>query len=328
MSFWRDRKVLVTGATGLLGAELSAQLAAAGAQVVALVRDWVPQSRFHRELDGQATLVRGELEDLPLLERAVNEHEIDTVFHCAAQTIVGTAQRGPVATFEANVRGTWNLLEACRRSSLVKRVEVATSDKAYGEPETEPYGEDHPLKATFPYDVSKACADMIARCYHHSFDLPVAVTRCGNLFGPGDLNWNRVIPGTIRSALRNEPPVIRSDGTFVRDYLYVGDAAHAYMLTAEKLASGGVAGEAFNFSYEIELTVLDVVQRVLDCMGRTDLQPVVLNEARHEIRRQTLSAAKAKQVLGWSGPRFGFRAGLERTVPWYRQLLEGTPTAG
>lgn len=321
MSFWRDRKVLVTGATGLLGAELCIQLAAADAQVVALVRDWVPQSRFHTELDGRAVLVRGELEDLSLLERAINEHEIDTVFHLAAQTIVGTAHRGPISTFETNIRGTWNLLEACRRSSLVKRVVVASSDKAYGEPEQVPYDEDHPLRATFPYDVSKACADMIARSYHHSFGLPVAITRCGNLFGPGDLNWNRIIPGTIRSALRNEPPIIRSDGSFVRDYLYVGDAAQAYLLTAEKLGSEGVAGEAFNFSYEIELSVLDVVREVLSCMGREDLQPIVLNEAHHEIRRQTLSAAKAKRVLGWSGPAFGFRSGLERTLPWYRRLL-------
>ena len=319
MSFWRDRRTFVTGATGLLGSALTAELVRRGAHVVCLVRDWIPESELVRSGTlARVACVRGELDDLDVLVRAVNEHEIDTIFHLGAQTIVGTANRSPLSTFESNVRGTWNLLEACARAGgLVERVIVASSDKAYGEHASLPYREDAPLVGRFPYDVSKSCADLIALSYHHSFDLPVAITRCGNLFGPGDLNFNRLVPGTIISALRGEPPIVRSDGTFVRDYFFVEDAAEAYLLLAEAMPREGVTGEAFNFGNEEPLSVLDMVGRILRVVGREDLEPVVMNEVNREIPRQYLDCAKARGVLGFE-PRHSLDEGLAKTIAWYR----------
>lgn len=320
---WRDRNVFVTGATGLLGSWLTEALLDRGAEVTCLVRDWVPASRLV-ELKGidRANLVRGELEDVALLTRAVNEYEIDSVFHLGAQTIVGTAKRSALSTFEANVRGTWNLLEACRAcSGLVERVVVASSDKAYGDHEDLPYTEDAPLQGRYPYDASKSCTDIIALSYFHTFDVPVAVTRCGNLFGGGDLNFNRLIPGTIRSALRGEHPVIRSDGSFVRDYFYVRDAVESYLTLAERLPEAGLTGEAFNFGNEAPLSVLEVVGRVLGFMGAESLEPTILGEASHEIRAQYLDCGKAKRRLDWS-PTWDFEDALAETVPWYERWLE------
>jgi len=320
--FWLDRRVFVTGATGLLGSWLCRRLADIGADVVVLIRDWVPESEFfYNEAVSSATVVRGDLVDEELLERILNEYEIGTVFHTAAQTIVGTANRGPLSTFESNVRGTWCLLEAIRRSPLVKQTIVASSDKAYGEHDVLPYREDAPLQGRHPYDVSKSCADLISQSYAHTYGLAICVTRCGNLFGGGDLNWNRLIPGTIRSVVRGEAPIVRSDGTYVRDYFYVEDAVHAYMMLAEKMAADQqVCGEAFNFSNEIQVTVLDVTKQILGLMGRDDLKPVILNEAGNEIRHQYLSAEKARSVLGWT-PHFSLDAGLERTIGWYQSFL-------
>jgi CDP-glucose 4,6-dehydratase len=320
--FWNDRPTFVTGASGFLGGWLVRHLLELGAHVVCLVRDQVPQSEFVRGgLHERVTLVRGDLCDQQLLERVLNEHEIVTVLHLAAQAIVGAANRNPVSTFEANIQGTWALLEACRRTSTVKQIVVASSDKAYGAHDTLPYDESAPLQGRHPYDVSKSCADLIAQSYAATYDLPVAITRNGNLFGGGDLNWSRIIPGTIRSALRGERPVVRSDGQFVRDYFYVEDAAATYTLLAEKLAQNSqLRGEAFNFSLEQPLTVLDVVQRVLALMN-CDLEPDVRNEASHEIREQYLSAAKAHRLLNWQ-PQHGFDEGLLRTVEWYGRFLE------
>jgi len=328
MGFWTDRPVFVTGATGMLGSHLTAELVERGADVVCLVRDRVARSHFQRlGLDRRVVTVSGALEDHDLLARAVNEYEIETVFHLGAQTIVGTATRGPLSTWEANVRGTYNLLEACRlNASRVKRVVVASSDKAYGDQVVLPYTEEAPLVGRFPYDCSKSCADLITRSYHESFGLPTCVTRCGNLFGPGDLNWNRIIPGTIRSALRGERPVIRSDGTFVRDYFYVGDAAHAYLELAEQMSRPEVNGEAFNFSLEKPLTVLEIARMTLAAVGRPDLEPEVLGQASNEIRAQFLSSEKAHRLLGWR-PRYGLDEGLTLTIAWYRELL-GAPAAG
>jgi CDP-glucose 4,6-dehydratase len=320
--FWLDRRVFVTGATGLLGSWLTQKLADVGADVVVLIRDWVPESEFFRnDSFSSATVIRGDLVDEELLERVLNEYEIETVFHTGAQTIVGTANRGPLSTFESNIRGTWCLLEAVRRSPLVKQTIVASSDKAYGEHDELPYREDAPLQGRHPYDVSKSCADLISQSYAHTYDLPVCVTRCGNLFGGGDLNWNRLIPGTIRSVVRNEAPIIRSDGTFIRDYFYVEDAAIAYMMLAERMAADPqVSGEAFNFSNEIQVDVLDITKRILGLMGRDDLEPVILNEAGNEIKHQYLSAEKARDVLGWA-PQFTLENGLERTIGWYQSFL-------
>lgn len=319
VNFWRDRPVLVTGATGLVGSWLTRRLIEAGADVVVLVRDWIPQSELvcSRVIE-QVKVVRGDVRDRETLERALGEHEIDTVLHLAAQAIVGIANRNPISTFETNVQGTWNLLEACRRSPCVASIVIASSDKAYGDQEQLPYAEETPLRGRHPYDVSKSCADLIAQAYAETYRMPVAVTRCGNFYGGGDLNWNRIVPGTIRAVLRGERPVIRSDGQYVRDYFYVEDGAAAYMLLAEQLhCRPELHGQAFNFSYESEVTVLAMAERILLAMG-SDLTPEVRNEASHEIRRQCLSAARARRVLSWS-PLFTLDEGLERTISWYRK---------
>lgn len=320
-AFWQDRPTFVTGATGLLGGWLVRRLLQQGADVVCLVRDWVPQSELVRaRLLDQVKVVRGDVRDQATMERALGEYEIDTVIHLAAQTIVGIANRNPVSTFETNIGGTWSLLEACRRSPLVKQIVVASSDKAYGAHEQLPYNEDAPLAGKHPYDVSKSCADLIAQAYATTYDLPVAVTRCGNLYGGGDLNWNRIVPGTIRSVLRGQRPVIRSDGKFVRDYFYAEDGAAANMLLAEKLSSdASLKGRAFNFSNETQATVSELVARLLKLMN-SDLEPEVRNEAVNEIQRQYLSAAKAREMLGWR-PLFTLDEGLQQTISWYREFL-------
>jgi CDP-glucose 4,6-dehydratase len=320
-AFWRDRPTFVTGGTGLVGGWLVRRLLDAGADVVCLVRDWVPDSALLAQVPaGRVKIVRGDVRHQAALERILGEYEIDTVIHLAAQTIVGIANRNPVSTFDSNIRGTWALLEACRRSPLVKQVVVDSSDKAYGECLELPYDEETPLRGTHPYDVSKSCADLIAHTYANTYGTPVVITRCGNFYGGGDLNWNRIVPGTIRSVLRGERPIIRSDGGFVRDYFYVEDGAAAYTLLAERLAADrSLAGQAFNFSNEIQITVLELTQRILRLMGST-LEPDVQNRAVHEIRHQYLSAQKARQLLQWR-PLFTLDEGLERTVPWYRAFL-------
>ncbi len=321
-AFWRDRPTFVTGGTGLLGSWLTRSLIEAGADVVCLVRDWIPQSELVRGgMIERVKVVRGDVRDREVLERALGEYEIDTVFHLAAQTIVGIANRNPVSTFESNIQGTWNVLEACRRSPSVKSIVVASSDKAYGDQETLPYSEGTPLEGRHPYDVSKSCADLIAQTYGKTYGLPVSVTRCGNFYGGGDLNWNRIVPGTLRSVLRGERPVIRSDGKFVRDYFYVEDGAAAYMLLAERLAQDrALNGACFNFSNELQITVLDLVQNILGKM-KSSLTPDVRNEAANEIRHQYLSAGRARRVLGWS-PLFTLEEGLDRSIGWYREFLK------
>ena len=320
-SFWRDRPTLVTGATGLLGSSLVPRLRAAGADVVCLVRDWVPHAELVRSgVIEQVQVVRGDVCDQALLERMLGEFEIDTVFHLAAQTIVGIANRNPVSTFQTNIGGTWALLEACRRSPRVRQIVVASSDKAYGDQEQLPYDEAQPLQGRHPYDVSKSCADLLARAYADSYELPVTITRCGNFYGGGDLNWNRIVPGTVRSVLRGEPPVIRSDGQFIRDYFYIEDGAAAYMLLAEQLAANpALRGEAFNFSNENQVTVLEMAERILALMD-SPLTPEVRNEASNEIRHQYLSAAKARALLGWA-PLFTLETGLARTIAWYQEFF-------
>lgn len=321
---WRDRSVLVTGATGMVGSWLVKELLAGGAHVVALVRDADPQSELYRSGDvNKVSVVNGSLEDFWTVERAVNENDVDTVFHLGAQALVAVAHRSPLATLESNVRGTYHVLEACRlHQARVRRVVVASSDKAYGLNAPLPYTEDLPLAGKHPYEVSKTAADLVAQAYHHTYGVPVAIARCGNIYGGGDLNWSRIVPGTTRSFLNRARPILRSDGTYVRDYLYVKDAARAYVRLADGLDDAGIAGEAFNFSTEQPMTVLQVVRAIQRLTDALDIEPDILASTEGEIHSQSLSAAKARTMLAWKS-EFDFEVGLRETIAWYRAFLRG-----
>lgn len=321
--FWKGRSVFITGASGLLGSWLTRDLLQKGAKIVALVRDWVPGSALFSSADAQRiTIAHGDIGNERLLARILGEYEIETVFHLAAQAIVGTARANPKSTFDINVGGTVNLLEAARMSPRVQQILVASSDKAYGAHEALPYNEDTPLRGAHPYDCSKTCTDLIAQSYAWTYGLPVGITRCGNLYGGGDLNWNRLIPGTIRSTIEGNAPVIRSDGKFTRDYLYVEDGAGAYIALAEALATGKAKpGAAFNFGHNKPVTVIEVVQKILEAGGRADLQPEILGQASDEIREQYLDSSRAYETLGWH-PQYSFEDGLARTLDWYRDFLK------
>lgn len=322
MGFWQHRNVFVTGATGLLGSWMVEDLVKKGANVTCLIRDEVPGSKLISSgMVNRTNIVHGQLEDYELMMRALNEYEIDTVFHLAAQTIVGTASRSAISTFEANIRGTWSLLEACRMNSkLIKRILVASSDKAYGSHDNLPYTEDMALQGRFPYDVSKSCADLIAQSYFHTYQLPITITRCVNLFGGGDLSFNRLVPGTIASALRNEPPVIRSNGKFIRDYFFVMNAVDGYLKLAEKMPDDSINGQAFNFGYGEPLSVIELVDEILTIMDKKSLKPIILNEASNEIINQYLDCSKAQKLLGWQ-PEYNREEGLRETIKWYEQYL-------
>lgn len=321
-NYWKNKNVFITGGTGFLGSWLTEELTNLNARIVVLIRDYVPESKLYREnLINRVYVVRGELQDYDTVERVLNEYEIEVVFHLAAQTIVPIANNNPISTFESNIKGTWVLLEACRRNRQVKKIIVASSDKAYGEHKILPYTEEMPLQGRNAYDVSKSCADLIAQMYFHQYNLPICITRCGNLFGGGDLNFSRLIPGTIRSAFYNERPIIRSDGKYIRDYFYIKDAVKSLLLLAEKMDEENIIGEAFNFSNETRLTVLEVVQEILFLMNKTYLEPIILKEAKGEIVHQYLSAAKAKTLLGWK-PHYSIREGLLETIKWYENYFK------
>jgi len=320
-TYWKDRNVFVTGASGFLGSHLCKALIDVGANVTALVRDQVPKSLLYT--DGHVrrmNVVRGDLSDRDLLERILGEYEISVIFHLAAQTIVEIANRNPVSTFESNIRGSWNLFEAARRTPTIERVIVASSDKAYGVHNTLPYTEEFALQGSHPYDVSKSAVDLIAQTYANTYHMPIAITRCGNLFGGGDLNFSRLIPGTIRSAIRGEQPILRSDGSFVRDYFYVLDAVNAYVTLAEKMADSKFHGHAFNFSPENQISALELVRTILRLM-ESDLEPIIKNEVKHEIPHQYLSSTKARELLGWA-PLYSLEDGLKESIAWYRNFLK------
>jgi len=318
---WLNKNIFITGCTGLLGSWLTEELINLGVNVIGLQRDHVPQARIYREgLIDKITVIPGNLEDYNVIERALNEYEIEVVFHLAAQAIVPIANNNPLSTFESNIRGTWVLLEACRRNKQVKKIIMASSDKAYGDHKILPYKEDMPLQGKNPYDVSKSCADLISQMYFHHYTLPVCVTRCGNLFGGGDLNFNRIVPETIRSVFYSERPIIRSNGKYVRDYFYVKDAAKAYIHLVEKMDDGSIVGQAFNFGNDTPMTVLEITNEIVSLMGRPDLEPIILNQAKGEIPEQYLSAKKARELLGWK-PKFSVRDGLTETIEWYRDYL-------
>ena len=321
---WSGRRVLVTGATGIVGSWLCEELLARGAYVVALVLDDDRRSRFFVEgIDVNCSTISGNLSSFGDCMRAINAHDIEVVFHLGAQTIVGAAMRDPLECFESNIRGTYNLLEAARRlPGLAERFVVASSDKAYGDSPVLPYTEDMPLRGMHPYDVSKSCTDLLALTYAHSYDMRVGIARCGNIYGGGDLNWSRIVPGTIRSLVRGERPIVRSDGSLIRDYVYVKDVVDAYIALAEHLDRDAVAGEAFNFGPGSEITVLQIVRAISEIMGAAQ-KPEILNAVRLEIVKQTLDSRKAEAVLGWRC-RYGVEEGLRETVDWYRRYFNGT----
>ncbi len=320
--FWKERRVFVTGCTGILGSWLTLALLDAGAEVVGLIRDRVPLSNLRLSgAEPRIAAVDGDIANGDLLERVLNEYEIEVVFHLAAQPLVRLANRAPLGTFDTNIRGTWLLLEACRRSPTVKRIVIASSDKAYGDQDTLPYSEEAPLQGRHPYDVSKSCADLIAQAYYATYRLPVAITRCGNIYGGGDLNWDRIVPGTMRSVLRGEAPVIRSDGTLLRDYLYVLDIVEGYLRLAECLEDSALHGQAFNFGMDAPKTVLEITQAIIAISDYPGIKPVVLNQASHEIARQYLASEKAHRLLGWRA-QYSLEDGLRQTLAWYREFFQ------
>jgi CDP-glucose 4,6-dehydratase len=321
--FWRRRSVLVTGAGGFVGSWLAKGLVDAGASLTVILRDEPGLNNFDvLGLPSRSNVVRGSITDMAVVERAINEYDVDTCFHLAAQAIVGPANRSPISTFESNVRGTWVVLEACRQGRLIDRVVVASSDKAYGSQPVLPYTEAMPLLASNPYDASKAAAEIIARSYYTGFGLRLAVTRCANIYGGGDLNFSRLIPGTIRSILLGERPIIRSDGTPIRDYLYIDDAVNAYMLLAERLDQQLVPGEAFNFSGNSPISALDLMKLILDVSESKHVEPDIRGKGRlaGEIDQQYLDSHLAESVLGWA-PKVDLRSGLRQAVDWYRDYF-------
>ena len=321
---WAGRRVLVTGATGMVGSWVTRELVELGAFTVAFVADSDPNSDLIRSgTINRVTVVNGRLERYDDIERALNNHEIDTVIHLGAQPIVGAADRAPRHTFESNIQGTWNLLDACRvLQPLVKRITVASSDKAYGTQPVLPYTEDMSLSGDHPYEVSKSCTDLITTTYARTYGLPATIARCGNIYGGGDLNWNRIVPGTFRSLIRGEQPVLRSDGTFIRDYLHVDDIVSAYLTLADRSDEPELAGQAFNFSDESPITVMQVYTATCEAAGKVGTEPKILNAAQGEIKDQYLDASKARSVLGWTAS-LSLSEGLSKTFDWYENFLTG-----
>lgn len=321
LGFWHNRSVFVTGCTGLLGSWLIEELIKRGANVTGLVRDAIPRSRiFQENLEKKINIVSGDVENFAILERLLVEYEVDTVFHLAAQSIVEIGNRDPVRTFETNIRGTWNILEACRRVGNISRIIVASSLKAYGEQSILPYGEDTCLQGKYPYDVSKTCGDLISTTYNKTYQLPVCITRCSNFYGGGDLNFSRLVPATIRSILRDKPVILRSDGRSIRDYFYIRDGALAYINLAEQMDRPEILGEAFNFSNETQLTVIEMVRKILNLMNKTHIEPIILDQTNNELKHQYLSVEKAKSLLNWK-PCYTLEEGLAETINWYKDFF-------
>jgi CDP-glucose 4,6-dehydratase len=321
-TYWSDKRVLVTGASGMVGSWLTQWLVESGAHTVAFIADTDPQSELVRSgTINKVSVVNGRLENYDDIERAINNHEVDSIFHLGAQPIVGAADRAPRHTFESNIQGTWNLLDACRvLSPLVKRIVVASSDKAYGTQPILPYTEDMSMNGDHPYEVSKSCTDLISTTYARTYGTPVTIARCGNIYGGGDLNWNRIVPGTFRSLLRGEQPVLRSDGTFVRDYLHVDDIVSAYLTLGEQTDKPEFAGQGFNFSDESPLTVMQIYKAICEAAGRKDTEPQILNAASSEIKDQFLDSTKAHNVLAWRAS-VTLEDGLKKSFDWYRNFF-------
>ncbi len=318
---WKGINVFVTGADGFIGSHVAKALAEKGAEVVTIVRDIKKTSNIDvLDIRDKITVVNGDIVNFHDCERIMNEYEIEFCFHLAAQAIVGPANRSPLSTFESNIKGTWNILEACRTSKTFKGLVVASSDKAYGQQKKLPYTEESPLHGYYPYDASKACAEILARCYFMTYKLPLAITRNANTYGPGDMNMSRIIPDVIMKLLNNEQPVIRSDGTPERDYMFIKDAVNAYLVLAENLNRRYVAGEAFNFGTGKPISVLELYNRIIKIMGK-NAKPKILGEAKNEIDRQYLSIEKANKIFGWK-PEYDLDSGLKETIEWYKNYLK------
>jgi CDP-glucose 4,6-dehydratase len=323
MSAWTGTRVLFTGAQGFIGSWVAERLLDEGAQVIVLDRPAPELSRFRLHgLQDRCTAVAADLMDMGSLRAAIEQHEVQAVFHLAATAIVKSAATSPLGAYEVNVRGAWNLLEACRvANEPPRRVVIASTDKAYGLHEELPYREGHALQPRYPYDASKACADIIARSYAHTFDLPVAVTRLGNVFGGGDFNFSRLIPGAIRSLLAGEQPVIRSNGLMQRDFLYAEDAVAAYLAVAESLERPELWGRAWNASIGAPVRVLDVVEQLIEIAGASGGVDIRGEGTPHgELGRQWLDCRVISEELGW-GPRWDLRRGLQETFSWYEREL-------
>lgn len=323
-NFWEDRRVFVTGANGFLGSWLTKELVEKKAKVVALIRDQLPDSKFNTSgIINKVTVVNGCLEDYELIERVLKEYEIDTCFHLGAQTLVEIAERSPLSTFESNIKGTWNVLEAVRNIGTVERLVLASSDKAYGPGYKLPYSEDDYLHGLHPYDVSKTCSDLIVQTYYNTYKLPITITRCGNIYGGGDLNFSRIIPGTIKAAIFNENPIVlRSDGTYLRDYIYVEDVVDAYMALAENLDNEDVKGQAFNIATGTPTSVLELVDKILTLSEKRFLKIFIKNEAIKETKEEYLDCQKIRNILGWKY-KYDLDKGLEETISWYNKFLNG-----
>ena len=317
-NFWALKNILITGGSGFLGSYIIEKLVPKEANIIAIVRDHLPKSRlFYKDLNEKITIVNGDISDYRLVERTLNEYEIGVVFHLAAQTIVQIANRAPISTFESNIKGSWNIFEASRNIETVERIIVASSDKAYGEKKNLPYNELDSLNAKHPYDLSKAITDLLAQGYYSTYGLPVGITRCGNLYGGGDLNFNRIVPQTIRSILYNQNPEIRSDGTFLRDYFYVEDAADSYIILAENLLEKKLEGQAFNFGTGKPVSVLELVEKILAISGNKTLKPIIKNTAKGEIKDQYLDCSKAFKTFDWK-PAHTVEMGLRKSFEWYK----------
>ena len=321
-NFWKGKNVLVTGADGFIGSWVAKTLIEKDANVITIIRDIKKKNNIDiLNLKNNIDIIPGDLVNYDNCSRTINEYNIDTVFHIAAQAIVGPANKSPLSTFESNIKGTWNVLEVCRLNDNVKRIVVASSDKAYGQQKNLPYTEESPLLGYYPYDASKACADILARCYFKTYSMSLAITRNANTYGPADMNFSRIIPDTIKSIIEGKQPVIRSDGSFERDYMFIKDAVRSYLTLAENLHRKEIIGQAFNFGSEEKISVLDLFKKILKIMGKEDVKPKILGQAKNEIDRQYLSIEKAKKLLNWS-PKYNIDEGLRETLGWYRAYLK------
>ena len=317
---WKNTSVLVTGADGFIGGHVAKALAEKGAKVTTIARDIKKINNIGiLNLKNKIDIVRGDLINLEDCERAINEYDIEFCFHIAAQAIVGPANRSPLSTFESNIKGTWNILETCRRSKTIKGTIIASSDKAYGQQKKLPYTEDSPLNGYFPYDASKACAEIIARSYFMTYNMPLAITRNANSYVPADMNLCRIIPDVITMLLKDEQPIIRSDGNPERDYMYIKDAVNAYLILAENLHRKEVVGQAFNFGTGKPISVLDLYKKIIKLVGK-NADPNILGQAKNEIDRQYLDSSKAKDILNWE-PKYDLDSGLKETIEWYKKYL-------